>query len=97
MQLAPLLELEEEALPPVRVEEPYPELNLYWPAQLPRRRYLPSFLMSVLLHCLLIFGLPSLIDLLPESDAEATRRYLQAMRALEIRVPDRLYLPPLPP
>jgi hypothetical protein len=53
--------------------------------------------MSVLLHCLLIFGLPSLIDLLPESDAEATRRYLQAMRALEIRVPDRLYLPPLPP
>jgi hypothetical protein len=97
MQLAPLLELEEEALPLVRGAGPCPELNLYWPALLPRRRYLPSFLMSVLLHCTLIFGLPPLIDLLPESDAEATRRYMQAMRALEIRVPDRLYLPPLPP
>jgi hypothetical protein len=97
MQLVPLLEVEEETLFAVRAAEPRPELNLYWPALLPRRRYLPSFLASVLLHCACVFGLPPLLDLLPESDAEATRRLMQAMRQLEIRVPDRLYLPPLPP
>ncbi|HSW49255.1 MAG TPA: hypothetical protein VLH09_03725, partial [Bryobacteraceae bacterium] len=97
MQLAQLLELEEEGLPAGRAAEPFPELNLYWPALLPKRRYLPCFLASVFLHCILVFGLPSLIDLLPESDAETTKRLMQAMRSLEIRVPDRLYLPPLPP
>jgi hypothetical protein len=45
----------------------------------------------------LIFGLPPLLDLLPESDAVAWRRHMEAMRALEIRVPERLYLSPVAP
>ncbi|MFB3778286.1 MAG: hypothetical protein ACE141_11765 [Bryobacteraceae bacterium] len=96
MQLAQLLEMEEERLLASRAEAPYPELKLYWPALLPKRRYFPCFLASVFLHCLLVFVLPPLIDLLPESDAETSKRLMRAMRSLEIRVPDRLYLPPLP-
>ncbi len=92
----PLLELEYEVLPEERAAEPYPELQLYRPALLPRRRYGRSFLASVLLHCACIFGLPPLMDLLPESDAETSKRLLRAMRSLEIRIPDRLYLPPAP-
>jgi hypothetical protein len=92
------VDLDEEALSPgAEVCVPGPELHLYRPALLPRRRYWRSFLASVALHCAVIFGLPPLLDLLPESDAEASRRLLRAMRPLEIRIPDRLYLPTPPP
>ena len=73
------------------------EVHFYWGPLLPRRRYWRSFLLSVAFHCLLIFGLPPLLDLLPESDSAAWRRQMAAMRALEIRVPERLYLSPVAP
>jgi hypothetical protein len=97
MHPMPLMELEQEALPEEGPSAPGAELHLYWSALLPRRRYWPSFLASVALHCACIFGLPPLMDLLPESDAEASRRLMRAMRSLEIRIPDRLYLPAAPP
>ena len=76
---------------------PLPELKFFQPPLLQRRPYWRSFITSAALHCACIFGLPPLMDLLPESDAEALRRHMQAMRPLEIRVPDRLYLSALPP
>ncbi len=96
MQPMPLLELDSEIIAGVEPWDDCPELQLYWPALLPRRRYWRSFIASLCLHCVLIFGLPPLIDLLPESDAEASKRLMRAMRSLEIRIPDRLYLPPPP-
>jgi hypothetical protein len=97
MRPAALLELENETLPAISEAAPPIELNLYWPGLLPKRRYLPSFLASVALHCIVIFVLPPLIDLLPESDDNVSKRLMRAMRSVEIRVPDRLYLPPMPP
>ena len=93
MQPMYALELEEEVFSAAQTPVPGPELQLYWPALLPRRRYWRSFVVSVALHCACIFGLPPLIDLLPESDADVSRRLMRAMRSLEIRIPDRLYLP----
>ncbi len=87
-------DLEEEILP--EPEIPF-EFSLDAPPLLPKRPYYRSFLLSVVFHCALIFGLPPLFDLLPESDAEAFQRQMLAMRPLEIRVPDRLYLSPTAP
>ncbi|MGQ9633111.1 MAG: hypothetical protein ACUVXB_02595 [Bryobacteraceae bacterium] len=81
------------AAKPVRA----PERPLFEHAVLPRYNpFSRGFALSVLFHCLLVVGAPPLLDLLPESDAQVTRRYLRAMRPLELRIPERLYLPPLP-
>ncbi len=44
MQPAALLELEDDTLLAIYEVEPIVEFNLYRPALLPKRRYLPSFL-----------------------------------------------------
>ncbi|RPI20112.1 MAG: hypothetical protein EHM65_00260 [Acidobacteriales bacterium] len=92
----PVLEVASDS--PLAVQTaPPPELTLFQPPLLQRRAYWRSFLASAVLHGAVIFGLPPLMDLLPENDAEIMRRHMQAMRPLEIRVPDRLYLSSLPP
>jgi hypothetical protein len=64
---------------------------------LPRHNYFGrGLLLSAILHCMVIFGAPPLVSLIPESDAQALQRQMLAMRALEIRIPERLYLPALP-
>ena len=74
-----------------------PERPLFEHAVLPRYNpFSRGLALSIMFHCLLVVGVPPLLDLLPESDAQATRRYLRAMRPLELRIPERLYLPPLP-
>ncbi len=92
----PVLEVASDSPPAVQTAPP-PELTLFQPPLLQRRAYWRSFLASAVLHGAVIFGLPPLMDLLPENDAEIMRRHMQAMRPLEIRVPDRLYLSSLPP
>jgi hypothetical protein len=73
---------------------PPPELPLFQTVFLPRHNFFGrGLLLSAIFHCLLIFGMPPLLDLLPESDAVAIERRMRAMRALEIRIPERLYLP----
>jgi hypothetical protein len=73
---------------------PPPEPPLFQTVFLPRHNFFGrGLLLSAILHCLLFFGLPPLLQLLPESDTVAIERRMRAMRALEIRIPERLYLP----
>ena len=73
---------------------PPPELPLFQTVFIPPHNYFGrGLLLSTIFHCLLFFGLPSLLALLPDSDAVVVERRLRAMRALEIRIPERLYLP----
>jgi len=90
----PVWELEEEVFSPPELAQGI-ELRLYPEPQLPQRPYWRSFLFSALLHLTCILSLPYLMDLLPETEAEAWQRYL-AMRPLEVRVPDRLFFTPTP-
>jgi hypothetical protein len=78
-----------------KVEAVYsPELPLFQTVFLPRHNFFGrGLLLSAVFHCLLIFGLPPLLELLPESDAVVMQRRMRAMQALEIRIPERLYLP----
>jgi hypothetical protein len=71
---------------------PVPERRLFQSVFLPRHNCWPGLLISVLLHGAGIIGLPRLMDLLPESEAQAWKRHMRAMRPLEIHIPDRLYL-----
>jgi len=71
------------------------EAPLFQTVFLPRHNFFGrGLLLSAILHCLCIFGGPPLSDLLPESDTEALQRL--SMRSLEIRIPERLYLPAMP-
>lgn len=71
-----------------------PELPLFQTVFLPRHNFFGrGLLLSAIFHCLLFFGMPPLLALLPESDAVVMQRRMRAMRALEIRIPERLYLP----
>ena len=73
---------------------PLPELPLFQTVFLPRHNFFGrGLLLSAIFHCLLILGGPPLLARLPESDAVVVQRRLRAMRALEIRIPERLYLP----
>ena len=73
---------------------PLPEPPLFQTVFIPRHNFFGrGLLLSAILHCLLFFGLPPLLALLPESDAVVVERRMRAMRALEIRIPERLYLP----
>jgi hypothetical protein len=73
---------------------PLPEPPLFQTVFIPRHNFFGcGLLLSTIFHCLLFFGLPPLLALLPESDAVVIERRMRAMRALEIRIPERLYLP----
>ena len=88
-----------------RVETvPSPELPLFQTVFLPRHNFFGrGLLLSATFHCLLVITGPTILKLIPESDAVVLQQRLRAMRALEIRIPERLYLPaalldpPIPP
>ncbi len=96
MQPASLMELGiDEGPESGDVLSPYARLfESFWRPQPRRWRALAA---SLLLHFGLIAGLPPLVGLLPVSEDEAWRRRVLAMRPLEIRIPERLYLPAAPP
>ena len=61
---------------------PAPERPLFQSVSLPRYSCWRGLLLSVLLHGVGIWGLPGLMDMLPESDAAAWKRHMRAMRPL---------------
>jgi hypothetical protein len=71
---------------------PAPERKLFQTVFLPPHNFWRGLLISAVLHSAGIAGLPTLVSLLPESDAQVWKRHMRALRPLEIRVPDRLYL-----
>jgi hypothetical protein len=71
-----------------------PDLPLFQTVFLPRHNFFGrGLLLSAIFHSLLIFGMPTLLNFIPESDAVSLQRRMRAMRSLEIRIPERLYLP----
>ena len=55
------------------------ELPLFQTVFLPRHNFFGrGLLLSAIFHCLLIFGLPPLLELLPESDAVVMQRRMRA-------------------
>ena len=61
---------------------PSPERPLFQSVSLPRHSCWRGLLLSVVLHGAGIWGLPGLMDMLPESDAAAWKRHMRAMRPL---------------
>ena len=84
--------LEEDPGPEITEVCPAPEAGLFETTSFPRHNFGPGLMLSALFHCAVIFGLPPLMDLLPDPQAEALMRMRVEMRPLRIQIPDRLYL-----
>jgi hypothetical protein len=76
---------------------PEPDAGLFQAVSFPHHNFGPGLMLSALLHCACIFGLPPLMDFLPNPQADALMRMRVEMRPLRIQIPDRLYLPPVEP
>ena len=89
--------LEEDPGPGITEVCPAPEAGFFETSFSPRHNFGPGLMLSALIHCAVIFGLPPLLDLLPDPQAEALMRMRVEMRPLRIQIPDRLYLSSLKP
>lgn len=71
---------------------PVPEARLFERAFLPRYSFWRGFLLSLLIHCCIVFVLIPLTYMLGESEEQVWRRHARTLHALRLQIPDRLYL-----
>ncbi len=81
---------------PILVEAaPVADPDLFRVVSPPRHNFAPGLVLSVMFHCACIFGLPPLMELIPDPGVEAMMRMrVTEMRPLRIYIPERLFLPP---